>query len=174
MSSLNPENRKSIPPPEYLNLFRAIEEEGYQFVRFIGDGGGGAVFEVFCESMGKTVALKSLNQQYLLSNPELAQDVHARFVREIKTVNKLSTLANVATYHRCSLKGEHPYFTMEIIDGPNFAQVMQQQKCLNIADACDIIYQCAVTLEKTWEMRLVHRDIKPSNLMLQELSLIHI
>ena len=168
----SPESRKSIPPPEYLSLFRTLKKDGYQFVRFIGDGGGGAVFEVYCESMGSTVALKSLNRKYLLSNPDLAHDIHARFVREINTVNKLSQLANVATYHRCSLEGPHPYFTMEIIDGPNFAQVMQQQERLNIADACDVVYQCAATLEKTWELRLVHRDIKPSNLMLQEMGVV--
>ena len=127
--------RKSIPPAEYLDLINWLEKEGYDFIRFIKNGGGGAVFEVYWKSENRVIALKALNQKYLNQNPEFADEVAARFKREIETVEKLKMVANVATYYECSLNSKHPYFTMELIDGPDLSQIMRNKERLSVADA---------------------------------------
>ena len=55
---------------------------------------------------------------------------------------------------------------MEYVDGVDLSKLSRRLGPLSIADACELVRQCAVGLQHAHEHGLVHRDIKPSNLML--------
>ena len=138
----------------------------YRFVRLLGKGAMGAVYEVVHEHLGVHRALKLfrmdgrnadfLRKRFLAEGKLLARLDHPRLVR----VHDLSFDEADGT----------PYFTMDLVTGPS-------GQPLNLADAQDAKGGTSEERLAAWygDMRealnaihsagIVHRDIKPENIL---------
>jgi len=132
---------------------------GCQILKKIARGGMGVVYKARQLNLGRTVAIKILSE-------DLSKDqnyVH-RFVQEARSAAILSH-GNIVHINDV---GEHNgiyYFIMEFIDGQNLREILQEQGCLQVPRALEIIYQVALALQHAHRRGIVHRDIKPENIM---------
>ena len=58
------------------------------------------------------------------------------------------------------------WYTMELVRGPNLAQVVEKDGRLGVDRTIAILHESLAALEAAHALRLVHRDIKPENLLL--------
>ncbi len=134
---------------------------GYRLVEKIGQGGMGAVYKGYDESLDRHVAVKILPGA--LAND---QTYVARFAREAKSVAKLHHPNLIHIYAVGEERGYH-YFAMEFIEGiPLSEKIAASGGGLELIDAIRIIGQTMSALEKVHSLDIVHRDIKSSNIML--------
>lgn len=137
----------------HLGQYRLLDE--------IGRGGMGRVYKALHMTMRRNVAVKILTSQLTLT--EQARDL---FQREIRAVAKLNH-PNIVSAFDANQIGELCYLVMELVDGPNLAELVKERGQLPIDQACDFIRQTAVGLAYAHEQGLIHRDIKPANLLVQ-------
>ncbi len=148
-----------IHPP--VDLTESAPQMGeYRFLRKLGEGGMGSVYQAVHTRLGKIVAIKVLpvNQG---SNPLAI----SRFEREMKAIGSLDHPHLIRAFDAGEIDNQH-YLVMEYIDGVDLAVLSKSVGQLAVADACEVIRQAALGLEYAHQRSLVHRDIKPSNLML--------
>jgi len=144
-------------------------------IRRIAEGGMGAVYlaeQLGAEEFTKTVAIKTINREYL-SSP-VARDL---FIGEAKLVADLVHPNIVQVYQFESLKGS--YFTvMEYVYGLNLGEFMvrhkKQRRRIDIDMAAFIISRVCRGLDYAHKktdrqgnfLGIVHRDVSPTNVLL--------
>ena len=94
----------------------------FEFVREIGRGGMGVVYEARQVSLNRKVALKVLEGGLGL-NAEAVE----RFHREAEAAGKLHHTNIVSVYATGQENGIH-FFAMELIEGPSLAFVIRQRR----------------------------------------------
>jgi WD40 repeat protein len=132
----------------------------YRVIRLLGRGGMGAVYLAEHRRMGRLVALKVINPDFLNHAGALS-----RFQQEVKAAAKLDHPHIVAAFD-ADQAGKLHFLVMEYVEGQNLADYLVESGPLTVAQACDIIRQSALGLQHAHERGMVHRDIKPHNLML--------
>lgn len=133
----------------------------YQILSELGRGGMGVVYKAYEPALGRTVALKMLNDG-IAHQPGLVE----RFYREARAMATLSDPNVVQIY----AVGEHngaPFFVMEYIDGESLGGRLKRER-LSVQESRKLLKQAASGLQAAHEMGLIHRDIKPGNLMLTQ------
>ncbi len=136
------------------------QQDRYEIVRKIGEGGMGSVFEGFHKLMKRRVAIKTINAS-ISGHP----DALKRFLREVEAAAKLSH-ANIAQAYDADKFGASHVLISEFIDGASLDKVIDDGGSLSVSQACEYVQQAACGLQHALEHGLAHRDIKPSNLML--------
>ena len=134
----------------------------YRVIRLLGQGGMGDVYLAEHRRMGRLVALKVINPDFLHSASALV-----RFQMEAKTAAKLDHPNIVAAYDADQAGNLH-FLVMEYVEGRNLADHLRKKGPLPVAEACDIICQAAHGLQHAHQRGMVHRDIKPHNLMITQ------
>jgi Flp pilus assembly secretin CpaC len=132
----------------------------YRVLKPLGRGGMGAVYLAEHRRMGRSVALKVINPEFLNQAGSLP-----RFQQEVKAAATLDHPNIVAAYDADQAGALH-FLVMEYVEGQNLADFVSANGPLPIAQACDIVRQAALGLHHAHERGMVHRDIKPHNLML--------
>lgn len=142
--------------PDIDQLNAAIED--YEFVRFIGRGGMGAVYEGGAKSTGKTVALKVLL-------PELAKDPTfvERLKREALTMARLDHPNIVPVFHYRKQKG-FVYLVLRYVEGSTLDRYLGSRE-LSEDDLAAVLLQIAKGLQYAHEEGIIHRDLKPQNVL---------
>ncbi len=141
-------------PPQLLNHPR------YRVLKLLGQGGMGAVYLAEHLVMGRRVALKTINTQFLANG-----DAVSRFHREVRAAAKLQHPNVVAAYDAEQAGGLH-FLVMEYVDGVSVAEYARRKRPLPVDQACVLVSQAALGLQHAHEQGLIHRDVKPANLML--------
>jgi serine/threonine protein kinase len=131
----------------------------YHFVRELGRGGMGVVYQAEQTVMGRTVAVKVINPS-VLAHPEALP----RFQAEVRAAARLDH-PNIVRAYDAEQVGDLHLLVMEFVEGKSLAEVVQQKGPLPIPHACHYIRQAALGLQHAFEQGMVHRDIKPQNLM---------
>ncbi len=132
----------------------------YSVIEKIGTGGMGQVFKALHRRMDRIVALKILPEGSVKSVAALA-----RFQQEVRSAAKLIHPNIVTAYDA----GEHegsPFLVMELVEGRDLFQHVQEQGPLPVKKAVNCILQAARGLEYAHGKGIIHRDIKPANLLL--------
>ncbi len=145
------------PSPEQIApLFPQLE-----ILRFIGQGGMGAVYQARQENLERIVALKILP-------PGVGQNAAfaERFTREAKALARLNH-PGVVTLHEFGQAGDLYYFIMEFVDGLNLRELIRTRR-LSAPEALAIVPQICDALQFAHDQGIVHRDIKPENLLLDK------
>ncbi|TWU02532.1 serine/threonine protein kinase [Stieleria varia] len=139
----------------------------FQFIRLLGKGGMGAVYEAKQTTLDRTVAVKIIH-------PAAAADKNfaERFQREARSLAKLSH-PNIVTVHdfgEVSIQGKSGearklyFIVMEHVDGANLRELMRTKE-LTQAESLRIVPAICDALQYAHDSGIVHRDIKPENIL---------
>ncbi|MCS6915904.1 MAG: serine/threonine-protein kinase [Myxococcales bacterium] len=132
----------------------------YRIEAELGGGAMGVVFRGMQLALGKPVAIKMLRPDRFLT-----QQAQERFEREARTVSMLvhPGIAQVFDY---GIEEGLPFLVMELVEGKELAEVIEQEGPMAPARAVAIMRQLASVLEEAHRHGVVHRDIKPQNIKL--------
>ena len=135
----------------------------YWVGELIDQGATGAVYEGKNLQLGnKKVAIKVLK-----SSPAFLE----RFENEKYALAKLNHPGIVAAYDAGEFVFRELTFNflvMELVEGPNLAQVVDHQGPIPWRQTCEILKQIAEALVNAADSGMIHRDIKPSNILIRE------
>jgi eukaryotic-like serine/threonine-protein kinase len=132
----------------------------YQLLTLLGRGGAGEVWKAEDTVLARQVAVKLLRR--LEGDPMEAAE---RFRAEAQAAARLTHPNVVATYD-VGTEGEHVFLVMELVSGPDLAQLMRTAGLPSAELVADIATQGARGLDAAHAAGIVHRDVKPANLML--------
>jgi hypothetical protein len=155
-------NRAAVSAPP-ADLPPALAGYGkFRFMRELGRGGMGVVYQAEQTVMGRIVAVKVINPS-VLAHPEALP----RFQAEVRAAAKLDH-PNIVRAFDAEQVGELHLLVMEFVEGKSLAELVQQKGALAIPYACHYVRQAALGLQHAFEQGMVHRDIKPQNLMVND------
>jgi serine/threonine protein kinase len=137
----------------------------YEIKEQIGAGGMGAVYRANDKNTGDDIALKILL-------PALMQNERARerFLNEARISQKLSH-PNIVNVFDVQQDGDLFFLTMELLQGQDLRQAMDNRKLARQAFAVDEVIDIAnaISTGLTYAHKYtIHRDIKPENIWLAD------
>ena len=133
----------------------------YRIVRFIAEGGMGAVYEASHLVVQRRFALK-----FLRSDLGKRRDTLARFRREAITSGSLES-DNIAAALDLGMEADGtPYIVMEYLAGIDLGQLLSSTGPLPLARATEIVLQACRGIQWAHAGDVIHRDLKPRNLVL--------
>ncbi len=136
------------------------EVKQYRFVRQLGKGGMGTVFEAIDTRDGGRVAVKLLHP-WLVAEDTMFRD---RFEREAHIAALLRSPYSVRLLD-FGVAGETYFLVMEYVEGVSVGKALEKGP-LEPLRAIRIAIDVARALEEAAARGVVHRDIKPDNIML--------
>ncbi len=132
----------------------------YRLLTLLGRGGAGEVWQAEDTVLARQVAVKLLRR--LDGDP---MDAVERFRAEAQAAARLMHPNVVATYD-VGAADEHVFLVMELVSGPDLAQLMRTAGLPSGKLVADIATQGARALDAAHGAGIVHRDVKPGNLLL--------
>ncbi len=129
------------------------EIPGYRVLEELGRGGMGVVYKARQISLNRIVALKML----LPAHPD-GEEVLARFRTEVDALARLQH-PNIITIYDIGEDAGRPYFTMEYIDGPNLAGLLDGRPQEPVGTA-RLVETVARTMHAVHQQGIVHRDLR--------------
>lgn len=130
----------------------------YRLVRLLGDGGMGSVYEAQHAMLGTRVALKMLH-------PELGgrTGLVERFMQEARVAAQIRSAHVVQVTDVDRTPEGNAYIVMELLEGEPLSSVLDRQRKLAVAVACEYATQILEALEAAHAIGVIHRDLKPEN-----------
>ncbi|HEY3807375.1 MAG TPA: protein kinase [Kofleriaceae bacterium] len=146
-----------------LKLVGRVLGDKFKLTACIGIGGSGAVYKADQMALGRTVAVKILNE-------ELSADTRmiARFRGEAMSASRLNhpNCVSIIDY------GQAPdgllYLAMEYVKGPTLTQLLVNENPLAVDRVLDIIAQTLYGIEEAHLAGVVHADLKADNIILDQ------
>ncbi len=136
----------------------------YLILKVLGEGGMGAVYQAWDESLGVAVALKVIRPDVLISRAD-REDLERRFKRELLLARKV-THRHVVRIHDLGEVDGITYITMSFVEGEDLATTVKRDGTLPVARVVRLARQVASGLAAAHEAGVVHRDLKPANIMI--------
>ena len=143
----------------------------YEILEELGRGAMGIVYKAYDPLIERFVAVKTINLQ-VLSETERAE-YEARFYQEAKAAGHL-THPNIVTIYDLGESGDVAYIAMELMEGQELQEMIDDKRRFLVTDALNIAIQVATGLSYAHQRGIVHRDIKPSNIMVMGDNLVKI
>ncbi|MEZ4587898.1 MAG: serine/threonine-protein kinase [Gemmatimonadales bacterium] len=140
-------------------LRRALGDD-YELIAEIGSGGFGRVYRVRDLGLERMVALKVLH-------PNMTEDPIGleRFRREAQLAARVNH-PNIVDVYETSGRAGLVWYTMELVDGPNLAQLVDRSGPLPLDQVVRLLREALGAMAHAHVIGLVHRDIKPENLLI--------
>lgn len=145
-----------------LGVASGLLKGRYRVGTMLGEGAMGVVYRGIDEQSSTPIAIKTL-QPTAFHSPK----AHERFQREASLANKLHH-PGIARTLDFGVEGETPFLIMELVEGIELAEIIEQEAPLPPARALDIAIQLTEALAEAHHHNLIHRDIKPANVMTVE------
>src|SRR3954454_15433872 len=135
------------PPPNIGN---------FQFLRTLGEGGMGVVYEAQHMTMHRRAAIKVLR-------PELVADDQAirRFFNEARATNEIRHPGIVQIFDCGTRDDGSPWLIMELLEGETLSRRIARLGPMAADDVIRIGAQAASVLQAAHDAGIVHRDLKP-------------
>jgi serine/threonine protein kinase len=133
----------------------------YRVEGVIGVGGMGVVVSARHEQLGQRVAIKVV-RDLALRNDEAVQ----RFLREARAAVKLKSEHAARVLDVGTLDTGAPYMVMELLEGSDLGQVLEQRGPVSVELAAEWVAQACEAVAEAHAAGIVHRDLKPQNLFL--------
>jgi serine/threonine-protein kinase len=137
----------------------------YQVDRVLRTGGMGVVLVATHVQLKEKVALK-----VLLGQAAGESSAVARFLREARAATSVKSEHVVRILDFGTLDGGEPYLVMELLQGRDLRDVLEQNGPLPVETAVRYMLQVCRGLSAVHAQRIIHRDLKPANLFLTETS----
>jgi TonB family protein len=141
----------------------------YKIVEEIGRGAMGVVYRAVDPAIGRTVAVKAINQSYLETLGVQADEYYRRFQREAEVAGRLSH-PNIVTIYDLG----PDYLVMEFVEGQSLDATIRGGVRLPLSRMLEIVGQIAEALDYAHSQGVVHRDVKPANIMIQPNSVVKV
>ncbi|CAN5696915.1 hypothetical protein BH24GEM1_BH24GEM1_10610 [soil metagenome] len=148
-------------------LRRALGDD-YELLELLGTGGFGRVYRVRDLQLERLVALKVLHPS-LIRDPGVVE----RFRREAQLAARLDH-PNIVNIFDIGGRSGLIWYTMELIEGPNLAQLVERDGPLPLNRVLRLLREALSALAHAHGFGLVHRDIKPENLLIAGDESLHI
>ena len=133
----------------------------YEVLGELGQGAMGIVYKAKDPLIDRVVAIKTINLGLALDEKE---EYEERFYQEAKAAGRLNH-PNIVTIYDVGRTGEVAYIAMELLQGRELRDIMNESGLLPVDQVLDIVAQVASGLSYAHEHGIVHRDVKPSNIM---------
>ncbi len=134
----------------------------YKIVEELGRGAMGVVYRATDPLIGRTIAIKVINEKYLASVGVEAGEYFERFKREAEVAGRLSHPGIVKIFDL----GPN-FIVMEFIEGQTLAALMRAHLKQRLSSVLNIVGQAAAALDYAHGQGITHRDVKPANLMIE-------
>ena len=131
----------------------------YRLVEHVGTGGMSEVFRAVNVTVGTSVAVKMLKQEYV-QNAEYVR----RFQNEAEAASRLNH-ANIVQLIDVGSDGPLRYLVMEFVQGRTLKEIISEQGALDPVTAANITLRILSALQHAHEKNVIHRDIKPQNIL---------
>jgi len=134
----------------------------YRLLELLATGGMGEVWTANDLSVGRSVAVKVLREEYT-GNLE--------FLRRLRTEARNSAALahpNIAQMYDYGEEAGTGYLVMELVPGESLADLLDRQPVLPAQKLIPILADTARGLHHAHSNSVVHRDVKPGNILLQE------
>ena len=133
----------------------------YRILEKIGEGGMGVVYKAEDLKLKRTVALK-----FLPTNVLISEDEKTRFLHEAQAAAALDH-PNICTVYEIDEADGRTFIVMAYLEGKTVKEKLSSAP-LSIEEAMDLTMQVAQGLQAAHEKGIVHRDIKSSNILVTE------
>ena len=133
----------------------------YQILDQIGIGGMGRVYRGKHLTFNEFCAIKIVNED-IAGNANFLK----RFQTEAIVTRKLRHPNAVRVDDFDYTADGRPFIVMELVEGKNISQVLQQEGSLAVPRAVRIAQQVAMAIGMAHKLGIIHRDIKPGNIIL--------
>jgi serine/threonine protein kinase len=133
----------------------------YQILERIGVGGMGVVYKVRHLTFNEVCAIKIVND-VIAGDANFLQ----RFQKEAVVTRKLRHPNAVRVDDFDYTDDGRPFIVMELVEGKNIGEILQEQGPFRVPRAVRITTQVAQALGVAHKLGVVHRDIKPGNILL--------
>jgi serine/threonine protein kinase len=130
-----------------------------RIVDLLGEGGMGAVYVGFDDTLQRKVAVKAIR-----SESRLSPNAKARFVREARILSQLDH-PSVCTVHDYIEGDDNDLLVMELVDGVSLRDALDGG--LDGEARLEVSRQLLAVLVEVHGQGLIHRDLKPENVMLR-------
>lgn len=136
----------------------------YKLLSCLGRGGMGSVFRATHLHLGRTVAVKTLLQDYANSDATAV----SRFGREARAAAAVQH-PNVVGVSDFGLTADNVrYLVMEYVEGKSLNDIIHQEAPMPPERVCRIMKQVCAGVGAAHALNLIHRDLKPANIMVTE------
>lgn len=132
----------------------------YRLEHLLGVGGMGVVYAARHEDLGKTVAVKVLNERYAAS-----AEVGARFLREGQTASRIRH-PNIVDVYDVGSEAGRAYLVMELLHGEDLRGLLDREVSLATEYTADLLLPVVSALAAAHDLGVIHRDLKPDNVFL--------
>ena len=148
-------------PHDPDSLVGTVLADRYRVERKLGEGGMGSVYLAMHEAIGKRVAIKCLNSEFAMHG-----QVVERFKREARAATAAGNEHIIDVTDMGELPSGSPFIVMELLDGIELGDLLDQKGPLPIGRSVRIVRQVCDALAAAHAKGIVHRDLKPENIFL--------
>ena len=159
-----PEIDEDDEDPDPSGLIGRILDHRYEVTGLLGVGGIGRVYRAEHLVLKRPVALKVLLEHY-----QCVPELQRRFEREAMALAALSH-PNIVTITDFVSNKEATFLVMELVEGRDLDDILEDDGPLAPADAFDIMEQLLCCLAYAHEEDVIHRDLKPQNVLVRQLA----
>ena len=125
----------------------------------LGKGGMGAVYKAYDETLGRTVAIKVMQQSIGQDRAFVEQ-----FLQEARALAAINNPHIVQIYTYGEENGQ-PYIVMELVDGGRLDHIHEKQHALDEVFVLQTALQIIKGLQAANAAGMTHGDIKPGNIL---------
>ena len=125
----------------------------------LGKGGMGSVYKAYDETLGRTVALKVMQQSIGQDRAFVEQ-----FLQEARALAAINH-PNIVQIYSYGEENGQPYIVMELIDGGRLDHIQEKQKSLDELFVLQTATQVIRGLQAANAAGMTHGDIKPANIL---------
>jgi serine/threonine protein kinase len=135
---------------------------GYQIQDEIGRGGMGEVYRARDERLGRTLAVKVLQNRY-----RDARDMQCRFEEEARLTGQLQHPGVPPVHELGKTADGRPFFSMKLVKGQTLADLLRRRQGPGeeLARFVSIFGEVCRAVAYAHSHGLLHRDLKPANVM---------
>jgi serine/threonine protein kinase len=134
----------------------------YRIIELVGEGAMGVVYRAQDSVLGRTVAIKVMNESIARQ-----EDLRKRFLHEAQACASLQHPNVVCIYDLGEQEG-HLFIAMEFVDGVDLERLIELGEPLSLQARLDIVIDVLTGLAFAHKRGIVHRDIKPANIRVGE------